>query len=140
MYKCNIDIGVVCCQHMKLNLSFTLLVHLHPKHVVNTHTHYIFHIGDSRDDNVVVNILVPSVPKKRRVTKEGHVMKPAITHRGKEIAGDPFISEPASDCDGESGDSQHCGADEDEDEKAMESETETDNAEGLGVQEPSKLC
>ena len=53
-------------------------------------------------------------------------MKPAITHRGKEIAGDPFISEPASD---ESGDSQHCG-DEDEDGKSTESETESDNAEG----------
>ena len=55
-------------------------------------------------------------------------MKPAITNHGKEIAGDPFISEPASD---ESGGSQHCGPDEDEDEKSTESETESDN-EGSG--------
>ena len=55
-------------------------------------------------------------------------MKPAVTNRGKEIAGDPFISEPASD---ESGGSQHCGPDEDEDEKSTESETESDN-EGSG--------
>ena len=59
-------------------------------------------------------------------------MKPAITHRGKEIAGDPFISEPATDYDGKSGDSQHRGTDEDEDEKATESETESDNTEGPG--------
>jgi hypothetical protein len=59
-------------------------------------------------------------------------MKPAIMHHGKEIAGDPFVSEPASD---ESGDSRHRGADEDEDEKSTESETESDNVEG-----PERNC
>ena len=72
---------------------------------------------------------MPSAPKKRRTTNEGHVKEPAITHHDKEIAGDPFISEPASD---ESGDSQDRGADEDEDEKSTESEMESDNAEGSG--------
>lgn len=62
--------------------------------------------------DLAADIPVPSAPQKRRVTNDGHVMKPAITHRGKEIAGDPFISEPASD-----GDSQHRG-DEDEDGKS----------------------
>ena len=82
-------------------LNFTLPVCFYSKHSVNTRTHHVFHIGDSNDcnDNVTVDIPVPSVPKKQRVMKEGHIMKLAITHRGKEIAGDPFISEPATDHD-----------------------------------------
>lgn len=50
-------------------------------------------------------------------------MKPVITNHGKEIAGDPFISEPTSHYDGEFGDSQHRS--EDEDEQATEIETES---------------
>ena len=88
--------------HVKLN--FTFPVCFFSKHSMNTCTHHVFHVGDSndRDENVAVDIPVPSAPQKWRVTNKGHVAKPAITHCGKEIAGDPFVSEPASDESGHS--------------------------------------
>lgn len=121
-----------------MKLNFTFPVHFFPKHSVNSCTHHIFHVADG-NENVVVDIPVPSTPKKWRVTNEGYVMKMAIMHHGKEIAGYPFVSEPASD---KSGDSQHHGAAEDEDEKSTEtwSEMESDNAEGSIVQELATHC